>query len=738
MARSHGNEFTLQAPQYWDEDQPLDLRHYWNVIDRKKWAILGLALAVTLLAALTAFAMTPVYRASATVLIESREANVVSIDEVYGLDTQAQQYYATQFEILDSRPLAEDVVAKLDLSSDPEFAADKRGKGFTLNWRAWLPFARPVLSTTTQTDPLQGVIANYVRHLAIEPVRNTQLVRVNFESATPALAARAANAHAQAYIDSLRNDRVAVTGSAGTWLAERLGELEQTLRESEQRLQAFREQEQVIDAEGLQSLPVREVNDLTSRLVDVRRKLSQAEIAYRQVANLEDTSLADRQGIPAILEDQVVRSFQQAEAAARQKVAELEKRYGPKHPKMIAAQSELAEATRNLAAQHNSVATAIRNEYEAAKAEEAALVRALATARQQYQTSGRKESELNELQREVDTNRKLYELFYNRIGETSATGDLQSAPARIIAPAVVPATPARPNKTRIVGLAFVLTLIAGIMLAFLLESLNNSVRSAADVEEKLRLPLLGMVPRLKIKRNQRGALGSVFSNKIEPGFNEAIRSVRTSISLDNLEHPHKVIVIASSIGGEGKSTVALNLAHAFAKSERVLLLEADMRRPSIGRALKLPRATRPGLSELLAEQATLAECLFRGGKGQMDVLLSGSIPADPSQLLSSRRLVNALLVLRRRYDRIIIDSPPILPVSDALVLSAHADTVIFVAKSDATSIRQINQALDLLLRVNARVTGVVVNQLDVRKAAKYSDYGYGGYYESYESLAEAS
>ena len=220
------------------------------------------------------------------------------------------------------------------------------------------------------------------------------------------------------------------------------------------------------------------------------------------------------------------------------------------------------------------------------------------------------------------------------------------------------------------------------------------------------------------------------------GFSEAIRTIRTGISLDNLEQPHKVILIASAIGGEGKSTVALNLAHAFAQLENVLLLDADMRRPSIARALNLP-SDGPGLSELLAEKTELADCIIRGEKDEADVLLHGFVPPDPLQLLSSRRLASALMVLRRNYDRIIIDSPPLLPVSDTLVLAKHADAVIFVVKSDATSTRQIQQGLELLTGISARVTGVVINQLDTRKAAKYSDYGYGGYYESCESSSGA-
>lgn len=722
------------APQW---EQVVDLRQAWSVISRNKWAILGLSGAASLLAALLVFAMTPIYQASVTILIESQQANVVSIEEVYRLDTRNQQYYATQFEILNSRPLIENVINSLQLPNYPEYSVDENYLNFRLNWRNWMPFALAGQSKPTQLDPLQEVIEIYYEHLTVEPIRNTQLVNVHFESAEPALAASVANSHAQAYIQSVLEARAGVTDSAATWMLEQLAGLRDKLLESEQRLQEFREQEQLIDVEGLKSLPAREINELTLRLVEVRGELSQARIAYVQVYQWRDAPLEDLRGIPAILDDKGVQELQKAEAETQRKVAELAKRYGPAHPKMVAAQSELSKATENLHNQHRSVAEAIKNKYEAARAEEVELVKALDRAKQQYQEIGRKESELLALQREGDTNRDLYDLFYNRISETAATGGLESAPARIISPAVIPAEPDKPKKLLVICLVFVISLMVGVMAAFLLESMNNTVRSAADVEEKLRLPLLGMLPLLKAKGKKHGSLGNVFFDKAEPGFNEAIRTVRTGISLDNLEHPHKVIVIASSTDGEGKSTVALNLAHAFAQPENVLLLDADMRRPSIGRALNLPRG-RPGLSELLAEKAILAECVFRGGKDQMDVLLHGSIPPDPSQLLSSGRLVNALMVLRRNYDRIIIDTPPILPVSDALVLSMHADTVIFVAKSDATSIRHIHQALDLLLRVNARVTGIVVNQLDTRKAAKYSDYGYGGYYESYESRSAAS
>jgi succinoglycan biosynthesis transport protein ExoP len=704
-----------------------ELVRVWNVVDRHKWWILGLSAGVSIIAGLITLLMTPVYRASTTVLIESQSANVVSIEEVYNVDTRNNEYYETQVEILRSRPIVETVIESLQLVDDRAFDhAEKDGN----NWKNWLPFSLTSPSGKPGRGDQRSAIDAYYKSLTVEPVRNTQLVNIHFESIDPLLAASVANKHAEAYIDSVIDQRAGLTDSAASWMLERISGLQSNLLESERRLQEYREEEQLIDAEGLKSLPAREINELSSRLVEVRSELSQAKIAYDQIYRGGRVPLDDLGGIPAILEYEGVQKLQQIEAQAQRRVAELGNRYGPEHSKMIAAQSELAKASDNLRHQRRLVADAIRMEYEAALAEESELVRALERAKKQYQAIGRKESKLLDLMRERDTNRELYELFYDRISETAIAGDLETPPARIVSPAVVPAKPGKPRKGVIISLSFAISLILGVTGAFLFESLNNTIRSADDVEQKLRLPVLGMLPLIKVRRKDSNFLGNFISEKTKPEFAEAVRTVRTAISLDNVGHPHKVIVVGSSISAEGKSTVAISLAHLFSSSEKVLLIDADMRRPAIGKALNLPGG-RPGLPELLAGKAILNECIYRGGKGRMDVIGPGAVPRDPPELLSSERLLNALLVLRQRYDRIIIDTPPILPVSDGLLLSIQADTVIFVVKADSTPVRQIDQSLDLLLRVNARVTGIVINQLDTRKAARYSDFGYGAYHETY-------
>jgi capsular exopolysaccharide synthesis family protein len=722
----------------WAPGDDVDLRYYWNIINRRKWAITGLAMAVGLLTTLIVFAMTPIYRASATLLIEAQQANVVSIEQVYGLDTRGQDYRETQFEILGARPLAERVVDGLRLFEKPEFRPDDQPPLIDFDWRSWLPLAIQQPASQSQRDPRESAVESYLRRLSIEPVRNTQLVRIQFESANPKLAATVANAHAKAYIDSTLDARVDATKSATEWMAVRVESLRQELLASEAALQAYREQERLVDVAGLRALPAQQINDLSARLLEVRQTLAAAEIAYLQVTPAGG-KVENLQSVPAILADEGMRSLQAAQAAAQREVAVLQQRYGPSHPRMLAAQADLARATENLSNQARSVTESIKKRYEAAKSEEAAILSALYRARQEYQNIGRKESKLDSLQRAVDTNRQLYELFYKRLSETSATGDLETAQARVVEPAMPPRFAAKPLKRLIVAIAVLLTLLVGVGVAFLLASLDNTVKSSADVEERLKRPLLGMVPLLKGKALRAVSTidKSTDGQEVDPRFAEAMRTIRTAISLDNLDKPHKIVLITSAVAGEGKSLIALNLAAAFARSEKTLLVDADMRRPSISKMLALPRAA-PGLSELLASRAGLAQCLVNAGVENLDVLATGFTPADPLQLLSSARMAGALKVLANHYSRIIIDCPPILPVSDAAVLSKYAGAVIFVVQSDATAVPQIRNGLGLLERVNAPITGIVLTRLDSRKAEKYSDYGYGGYYEPYASKSEAA
>ena len=726
-----------------EQDESLDVRQLWNVIDRRKWLIGGFALGVSLLAGVIVTLMTPTYRATATVLIESQQANVVSIEEVYGLDVRNQQYFETQFAIIGSRPIAESVVDRLGLETRPEVPTLKHDAGtigtFLHTIRTGI---RNVFSSGDEADGVPSVdsrqetVEGYQERLEIEPVDKTQLVLIHFDSPDRDLATEAANAHAQAYIDSILDARLDVTQSASSWMARRVDDLKQKLSGSEARLQAYREQENLIDAEGIQSLPTKEINELSSRLVEARRRLSEARIAYSQVqSGVRSQEPGSLDGVPAVSRDLAVRAFREAEAEAERKVAELAKRYGPLHPNMQAAQSELQQATDNLIRQQTSVADSIAADFRAAQSDVSQLESELDAAKVTFQQVGRKQSRLTELQQEVDVDRQLYEVFYNRMQETVQTGDLESVNARIVSPAVVPILPASPNKRLVVALVFIASLVVGVIASLLDDSFNNTLRSSHDIEDKLGQPLLGMLPLLGDDKTGGRSVQAILSDPDAGEFREAVQTVRTGLVLTNLDRPCKVVMISSSVSAEGKSTVALNLACAFGQMEKTLLIDCDLRRPSIGEAMGLSRTHR-GLSDVLARRANVSDCIEYQEALGLDVLTAGLVPNNPLELLSSVAFTDMLVKLRDDYRRIIIDTPPVLPVSDSQVISRYCDSVMLVVKADQTPVQQVRQCIQRLSQVQAPLAGVVLNQLDLDKAQKYSDYGYGGYYESYTGAEE--
>lgn len=325
----------------------------------------------------------------------------------------------------------------------------------------------------------------------------------------------------------------------------------------------------------------------------------------------------------------------------------------------------------------------------------------------------------------MDTNRALYDTFLTRLKETAATSDLETVNARVVDAATVPNQPIKPKKGLIVVLAIFLAGLVGVGLSLLLEMLNNTFKGTDDVENKLNLPVLGILPL--VKKKDRKEVAHLFESDKNKAFSESIRTIRTSVVLSGIDKPHKVIVVTSSVPGEGKSTVAANLAIAMGQMEKVILIDADMRRPTLAKNFDFAVGT-PGLANVIAGTAGLKESIQK--INGVDMLSAGAVPPNPLELLSSERFVALIERLKTVYDRIVIDSPPTQAVSDALMLGNLADALIYVIKSDDTAIPLAVKGVGQLLQSNAPVTGVVLNQVDMEKAKKHG-YNYGGYYDYY-------
>jgi capsular exopolysaccharide synthesis family protein len=566
--------------------------------------------------------------------------------------------------------------------------------------------------------------------LGVQVVRNSQLARLSFDSTDRGLAAQVPNALAEVYIDADLQARMQMTQRAMTFINGQVGELRKKLKESEEALQAFRDRERIIDAKGLaQSGATRQIEDLTKQLGEARARRGEAETAYNQVTAAIKSGTSALETLPVIQKQQLVLRYREAETDAERRMNEASKRYGAEHPKMIAAESELKSARENLRRQLASVAQTVTRELEIARANEQAVERALNAAKGDVASLNRKEFQLASLERDVQNNRQLYEMFIHRLKETNISEAMQTVNARVIDPAVAPQAPFGPNKRGIVGVALLGALLLGISLALLIERLDNTVKTTREVEQRLGVPALGVVQYARVKRGQQ--LERVFLDEPQTSVAEAIRTIRSAVMLSALDSPKKVVLVTSSLPEEGKTTVAANLALALGQVKRTLLIDADMRRPKIGRILT-GKPGLPGLSELCAGTAKTEDCIYPVVDGQVWVLPSGKVPPNPQELLASQRFEQILRALTAEFDIVVLDSPPLQLVSDALVLSRLASEVVYVIKADDTPYPLARRGVRKLLRVNAPVIGAVLNQLDIVKADRY--YGeYSGYGKRYHN-----
>ena len=713
----------------------IDLSHYWLVIRRHLKKILALSFLVTVLAALVVMVMTPVYKATTTLMIEAEEAKIVSIEEVYGLSGNNSEYFLTQFEILKSRDLARRVVEKLNLVEVPEFNSAHPSHGESFSLKAFLQGNESDLTEEELNQQIfEGTVDGFWEAVSVSPVRKTQLVKVSVFSESPALATKAANAMAQAYIDSQLEAKTGLTQQASGWLEERLGGLKAQMNESEARLQAYRDENNLVDVKGVNTLLSKELDQITEKLIDAKSRRLELESSFEQLKSLKEQNYESLSQLPVILAHNLVAKLRENETSAELKVSELSKRYGPKHPKMIAAKSDL-DAVRNATLiQMKRLAAGIENDFAAAKQKESSLKKALAATKAEVQALNRTEFKLNEYVREVNSDRALYQAFFKRVKETAAAGDLQAANARIVDAAVLPKFPVKPNKKLVVALALVVSLMFGVALVFLLDALDATIKNADDVDYKLDVTLLGVVPLIKNildkDGKQRFPAVKAMVQSDDHGFKEAVRTLRTGLTLATLTQPAKTLLFTSSVPGEGKTTSSVNYAASLAQNEKkILLIDADMRRPTVAKQLQLAPGSK-GLSNAVAYPESISESIHHIADLNIDVIPAGPLPPNPLELLASKNFENLLSQLKEQYDQVIIDSAPMGAVSDALYLSSLCDGVVYVIKADATKDKLIKSGLTRLDESNARILGVILNQVDIDKEARYGNH-YTGYYDNY-------
>ena len=727
------------------EDEATHFWDYWRVVRRRRWTIISCFLVTAIAGTLWTFTQRPLYTASATVRIDKEEPRVIKFDKVVDESETAQDYYQTQYRLLQSRTLANRVIGLLQLDQHPEFQAPEREQGWRERARAWaresfvrwIPMPPPPAPEATEevllTSPLTGA---FLSRLSIEPIRSSRLVKVSFDSHHPDLSARVPNTLAEAFIAQQLDHKIEATRYATQFLAKQVDETRDRLSQAETRLSDFLNLKDILFVSADRSV---QTQDLVTReltqLLDALLKARAERIARESV--LAEASGRSPDALTAVLQSPVVTSLKQQLAGLESDYRRLAQVFKPDYPKMQQLNEKIVETQRHLQGEVERSVQALQTDYDSAVRYEREIEAAV--ARQHRLARGLSESmaEYNLLRRDVDTSRDLYAALLARLRETQISSALFTSNISIVDRAEVPATPSRPNRSQNLFIACVLGLMGGVALAFVREYLDTNIRDAKEVESVLRVPILGLVPTWRSHNGHRRAaitegpkrepqFALVAHAEIASALAESFRHLRTSLLYSSPDHPPKTIMVTSLQPEDGKTSLVTNLAITLAQlgAGEVLMVDADMRRPNLHEVLEVRQA--PGLSTFLTGQARLDEVVVPTPVPGLSVIPSGRNPINPAELLASSRFRQAIEALGQRFAHIVFDTGPLFGVSDALILSGQVEGVVLVLRQGRASRDAAQRAIRNLMSVRSRLLGVILNDVDVH------GQGYYGYYGAYE------
>ncbi len=688
-----------------------------SVIWRGKWIIAACAALALLVGGYYAYVLAvPKYRSTATLALELRNEQIVDIESVFSGVSGEQSAINTELEVIRSRGLLQRLAEDLELANDPEFNGALRPEpGFSLRKLiAGIATARGdgvqsgavtaeeiSASEEMQRNSIVGVLRDAID---VSNLRQTYIFEISATTEDPRKSQRITNALAELYIQDQIDVKFSATENAVAWLSERVVELENDLREREDRIKDMRANIGLVSVEAMDALN-QQLRDRRSRLADAEATVALQEARLAALTELRASGSAAE--IAAQFDDPtLVRLAQDIEAGS-------------------------ANARQLFDSRADLLTGRFAANLERQRQQAAALTAAFTELSTTVETQSQQLLELQRLERETEATRTLYDTFLNRLKETSVQRGLQLADSRVLSEAT-PGRLVEPQKRRILALSIVLGTMLGIAIVLARQFLNNGYRTSEELERDSRMTILGQIPLMPITK--RTELIDYLNDKPTSAAVEAVRNMRTSVLLSNIDQPPQVILSTSSVPGEGKTTISIALAHNLAGlGKRVLLLEADIRRRTFGEYFDIPMV-RGGLIAAMTGQYPIEDCVVRDPRMNIDIMMGEKSSINAADLFSSERFQDLMNELRARYDFIIIDTPPVLVVPDARVIGQVADAIIFAVAWDRTSRAQVTEALRQFATVNVRVTGLALSQISPKGMKRY---GYGGRYGAYSSYGKA-
>src|SRR5713101_6484527 len=706
------------------------LYDYLLILRKHLWLILSFMLAVVTITTIASFRMQPIYVATTRIEIDRENANILPFQgtDSYDYMMDLDNYIETQSKILTSETLALHTIRDSGLWAPPEFSPPNGP-------------SEALASGSLANQKRPPELGEFLGSLSARRVPSTRLMDVSFESTDPQLAARTVNAHIASYIDPNFRSKYEATTRASTWLTDQLTELKIKVQRAEDARIAYERQNQIWTLDDKQNITSQRLSDINRQLTEAQSERTKKESLY------EFAKSGNLDAIPQIQSNAALGDLMKKRSDASSAYADALSQYGPNFPKVQRLQAQIKDLGQAIEKEKKNILDVLESNYKEARQRETLLTQALDQQKAESSQMAGKLVEYNILKREAEANKTLYDGLMTKLKETAISQGLRSSNIRVIDAAMIPSTPSRPAKTRNVVLAFLIGLVGGIGLALMREYLDNTVKTPDDIERLTRLPSLAVVPQFVGSNGdaKRGLLKSFDANghdqRIElvaqhlpkSQMSEAFRALRTSILLSQADHPPQVILVTSALPREGKTTAAANLAVTLAQlGDSTVLVDADLRKPGIGRLLNLGSGKYAGLSSYLAGVSSLdLVTVSHPTIPNLVAIPTGPLPPNPADLLSSHKLADAIAELRTKFRFIVIDSPPVMAATDAVILSVQADGVLLVVRSGETPKEAFTRTRELLSSVKCRILGVVLNAVDSGAPDYYYSYRYYPYSYGY-------
>lgn len=740
-SRERSNMNSTESLQRRSPFQALDLMprephllDYLLILRKHQWLIIFFLLAVVSIVTISTFRTQPIYEATARVEVDRDTPNAFRFEESQGEDYgDLEDYIVTQSKILQSETLAMQTVKSMGLDRLPQFGG-----------RPGNPEkAEPSGSDASLMRP--PALGAFLGGLSVKRVPSSRLLDVTFETTDPILAARVVNAHLNNFIEQNFRSRFEAATQASNWMAGQLNEMKIKVENAEDARLEYERENQIWTIDEKSDISTQKLAELEKQMTEAQADRINKEAVYQLAQS------GNYDAIAAVRESAVIQDILKQQTTLSALYTDAVSQYGPRFPKVLRIQAQLKDLDQLIAREKLNIGNQVEADYRGSRQRELLLKEAFDEQKAEVNQTAEKLVQYSILKREADTNKQLYDGMLQKLKEAGITAGLRSSNIRIVDPALIPSGPSRPNKARNVLLSIVVGLLGGIGLALLREYVDNTVKTPDDIETLAHLPSLAVVPALANSSGKRrgrfskllktsavtskeGRAELISHNMPQSQMSEAFRALRTSLLLSQADHPPQVILMTSALPREGKTTAAVNLAVTLAQlGDKTLLVDADLRKPGINRALSLVDGKHAGLSSYLAGVSSLDLITVpHPAISNLEAIPTGPIPPNPADLLSSRRLTELIAELRTRYKFVVIDSPPIMAATDAVILSVLVDGVLMVVRSGETPKEAFTRTRDLLVGVKCHMLGVVLNAVDATSpdyyySYRYYPYSYGGY-----------